>query len=653
MAASDVRVVCFDPAHPENYDHATIFYRKMRTGLKWSSAVPGGDRRASWTVSCDILAEVGFPAGKSRVLIEDPVRGTFPWRGVLQTPKPNYARGRLSSVDYEAVGCADGSFRQFEGATVFGVTDVVSTVNGRQLTTNLDEIMEFGLTICPLIDGTQDHIGTGGALTEDTLNYQGHTAPQLWQDICNLTAGMATPFIWMVYPDKDSGLASLYFLATPTSPEYFEHGNSKENKLEIDYGEIANQIYLKFKDEPLIKVPATGDPIDETMTPDLQTHYMEVSTDIQEYNTAVGFASSLYGKFNQRVVTGGSIVLDRDIRTRYAGDSTFQMIPIYEVRAGKTIQAEITKVPYLDDVIINTFIASVEYDEDACQTTLSPSAISEQGRDARLLAVRGENSKYTWGYTSRALTSPHPDFDKIVSVGGTSFFDGFYTNKDWAQPTVPSTNGGIAPPNINRDPTGVPTVYKPNPLPMPITSLPPSESSTPLLKPGIPLMAFLRDGMRALGPLAAKIVPDALPAHRINIPASFGTADQDGTLDDGERRHTDVQEGFIDTFTISVLGGTNVTVTVKVDIYNWDLAAVRIADAFELTLAAAHRGRFQYNNSDDDHAPILLFHGDQLIWKVADVGADDDVILECALSGWKAWKEYPVLVGPSSVPFDA
>lgn len=648
MAAEDIRVVCFDPAFDGNYDHATIFTREMRTGFKYSHGSTAGNLASSWQVSCDHLADVGFPKGKSRILIEDPVREKYLWRGVLQTPHLHYERGRLSSVDFSAVGCAEGSWRQFPGTTVFGITDVLSTVNGRQLATDLGEIMKFGLNICPLINGSQSNIATGGVLTEDTRDYRGSTAPQLWEDICNLTRGLGTPFTWMVEPD-DGSLAALSFFALAPNPRYWEHGNAKRNDLAIDFASIANLIYVSFQGR-VIQVPPVGDPLDYTATPDIQTAWINVTDVIREYNTAQGFANNLYSKWNQRVITGGKIVLDRDIRTNING--SLEMIPCHEVRAGRAIEVEITKTPYLEGVALDIIIASAEYDEDACSMTLSPAILTEEGKNARMLALRAEQaqSKMTWAWTDRALATPIP------TLGAANPAETAIHVSNWTEGRV-ADPGGIAPSVSRRDnpptyspTTGLPTVWHPNSVPKPHDYSVPGNATAWLLEHGAPLLAMARNGLDGLGTLARMVHPQELPPERINIPAVFGTAHPlTGSLDDGERMHTDVQEGYVDTITVSVLGGIPATVTVKVDVYNWDDVAIRLPDAFVAALdGLSSRFRLQYDNSDDEHRPVLLYHGDQLIWKVE--GATSDVVLNCALSGDKNWGEFPVLVGPDWLP---
>lgn len=640
MAGENIRIVCWDPAAPTNLDRAIIIPREVRSSFSFTTSVPGGDTAASWDVNCDYLRDVGYPLGKARILVDNPTRGTYLWRGVLKAPEIEWTRGMPTLAHFEAIGCAEGSFQQFPSTTVFGVTDTLSTVNGRQVVTNLGEIMAFGLTQCPLIDGPQSGIENGGVLVEDTRDYRGQIPPVLWEDVCIMTRGLGTPFIWVVEPDPGTGLASLRFYAETTVPTYFEHGNAKSNKMRIDYGEIANQIYGVFG-ASLLQHPPAGDPIDYTQTPDLQTHFVDASTDIQELSMAQGFVESLYQKFNQRVPTGGTIILDRPIRTRVG--SSYVMLPFEEVRAGRAIETEITKVPYLDSVVVDLPIRSTTYDEDACQITLSQSPINEAGKNARMLAMRAEQAKLVWGTLSRGLGSPHPDLEYVHMASGTNAYDGF-TVSGWSAPSIPSAGQG--------SPT-VPSKTLPgrNPLPTPVTTDPPDGAQPPPIVPLIPVAAANRDGYPGFGfgAMGYQIVPQMLPGQRINIPAQIPTFDPiTGDLGDGERMQTDVQEAYIDTVTLSTLGGVSITVTVKVDIWNWDLLAVRVADAFTINLVAANAARLQFDNSDAEHMPILLYHGDQLRWKVQD--ADTMAILHGALNGWKSWKEFPVLVGPDSIP---
>lgn len=199
-----------------------------------------------------------------------------------------------------------------------------------------------------------------------------------------------------------------------------------------------------------------------------------------------------------------------------------------------------------------------------------------------------------------------------------------------------------------RGPDDLPTAVKPNPIPLPVTTDPPSDAQPPLVVQGTVPWVKTRDGWFGFGPYGRKIPPAALPDDRLNLPIIIGTADRDGDLTDGERAHCDVQEGYVDTFTASTLDEEIVTVTIKVDVWNWDLDAIRIADAFVLELTATDHERFQFDNSDEEHAPILLLHGDQLRWKVE--GADADVQLNCCLSGWRNWKEFPLFIGPKWIP---
>lgn len=645
MAANDVVVICYDPAADTNLARAVVYTRAMRSNMRFSHGVPGGNLTASWTVSCDHIADVGFPKPRARVLIMDLERGTFLWRGVLQKPIPTWERGKLTEVEFNAVGCAEGSLRQFADPTVFGVAGVTSTVTGRHIVVDFADIMQYGLTICPLIDGTQANIASGGVLTEDTRDYKGQSASQLWEDICNLTRGYATPFIWLVQPD-DTGHAALEFYAEAPNPRYFEHGNAKTNKLEVDWAEIANLVYVAFQAE-IFQFPAIGDPLDETNTPDIQTHFVDVSTDVQERNTAQGFVESLYTKFNQRTVTGGSITLDRDIRTNING--TPEIIPVYEIRAGVAIEVEVTKIPYLGNVVLDLPISAAEYNEDACEMTLSTTPLTQAGKNARMLALRAEHSKMSWAWASKQLTSPAPDLQKVPMPGFVGVHNpGFYIN-GWgdaaSSPSVAFLNGGGT-----LDPS-----ENPNPIPTPVTQDPPANAEPPLVKPIFPLAAQTRAyGMgMGFGPFGMMLHPQGLPPERVNIPAQFSTVDPiTGDLTDGERMHTDVQEAYIDTFDVSTLNASLVAVTVKVDIWNWDLNAIRVSDAFELELDGSGAAvRFQFDNSDPEHKPILLFHGDQLRWKVE--GADEEAILNCALSGWKNWSQFPVLIGPDSVPGNA
>lgn len=644
MAAEDVRITCFDSV---NGAKKVIFTRAMRKGFQFSHASPVGNTSASWTVSCDHLAEVGFPAKKARILVDDPVRHTYLWRGVLKTPREHYERGRLSSITFDAVGCAEGSWRQFGTPTVFGVTDVLSTINGRQLATSLGEIMKFGLRITPLIDGNQGGIQNGGQLTEDTRDYQGSTAPQLWEDTCNLTRGLATPFTWMIEPDS-GGRASLVFFAEVPNPVYFEHGNAKSDDLEVDWSQVANMVYVAFQGTT-IQVPPLGDPLDYSVTPDWQTAFVNVSDIIREFNTAKGFAESLYQKWNQNVVSGGQIVLDRDIRTNIGKFPA--MIPIYEVRAGRAIQIEKTKTPYHPGVALDIIIKRAQYDEDSCTMTLSPAVLTEEGKNARILATRAEQaqSKMTWAWTDRNMASPAPALEmrQYSPYIPSPITPGSNSAKAAEKPSVSRNPASGATYNAN----GTPKDLKPNPVPRPWTKVFTPGSIGPLIEHGIPILAKARQGMARFGTLGWMLHPQQLPPERINIPAVFSTADDEGNLDDGERMHTDVQEGWIDTFTCSVLNQVATSVTIKVDIWNWDDGDIRVADAFVLTLDDEDHKRIQYDNSTALKKPILLYHGDQLRWKVE--GATDPVILNCALSGDKNWGEFPVLVGPNWIPGNA
>lgn len=650
MAAEDLQIICYDPAAETNLSRATVFTRAMRTGFKYSHSAPVGNLAASWNISCDHLADVGFPKEKARILIWDSARNKFIWRGVLKEPEMAYERGRLSSVGFSAVGCAEGSWRQFPGPTVFGVTDVLSTINGRVSITNLGEIMSYGLTITPLINGSQGGIANGEVLTEDTRDYRGSTAPQLWEDTCNLTRGLATPFIWMVEPDE-TGLAALSFFAEVPNPRYWEHGNSKSNRLQVDWSAIANLIYVAFQGR-LIQVPPAGDPLDYTATPDIQTAFINVSDAIREYNTAQGFADSLYTKWNQKIITGGQIVLDRDLRTNING--SLEMIPITEVRAGRAIEVEITKTPYLPGVALDVIVRHAEYDEDACTMTLSPAILTEEGKQARILAIRSEQaqSKMTWAWTDRNMASPIATLN-AATPAETAIHVSNWTEGRAADPggVAPSVTRRDSPPTYNPT-TGLPSTFNPNSVPKPHDYAVPTNAKAWIIQHGAPLIAMARNLQDGLGTLGRMIHPQELPPERINIPATFSTSHPlTGSLDDGERMHTDVQEGYIDTFTVSVLGGTLTTVTVKVDVYNWDDDDIRLPDAFVIELDGTARARVQYDNSDEDHRPILLYHGDQLIWRVE--GAQDDVILNCALSGDKNWGEFPVLVGPDWIPGNA
>lgn len=646
MAANDIIVACLDPAAETNLARAVKFTRTMRTGLRFSHGAPGGNLTASWTVSCDHLADVGYPQKKSRIAIYDPVRHTYLWRGVLKTPREHLVRGRLSSITFSAVGCAEGSWRQFPEPTVFGVTDVLSTLNGRQLATDLGEIMKFGLRITPLVNGSQGGIQSGGILTEDTGDYRGHTAPQLWEDVCNLTRSLGTPFIWMVEPDA-TGSAALSFFAEVPNPRYWEHGNAKTNDLEVDWSTIANIIYVAFQGK-VIQLPPPGDPLDYTATPDEQSAFINVSETIREYNTAQGFAASLYQKWNQSVVTGGQIVLDRDIRTNING--VLEIIPVYEVRAGRGIQIEKTKTPYHPGVAMDIIIKTAEYDEDACTMTLSPAVLTEEGKQVRILAIRAEQSqsKMTWSWTDRNMATnilPPPD---AISTSMQ------HQVENWTRGAVADTPGTS--PSVSRDvgngtaynADGTPKSFDPNSVPPAWNRTLLSNAQAYLLERGAPIIARVRDGLQSLGSLGWMIHPQLLPPERINIPAVFSTADDEGSLDDGERMHTDVQEGYIDTFTCSVLNQISTSVVIKVDVWNWDDDDIRLPNAFVMTLDSEDHQRIQYDNTDDDKRPVLLYHGDQLRWKVE--GAEDPVILNCALSGDKNWGQFPVLVGPNWVP---
>ena len=636
MAAGDLLIQCTDPVT----NKLVVFHREQRSRMRYSSTVPGGDAACSWTVSCDDIIRTGFPGVRSRVKVYDPVRETYPWVGILEKPVLHWERGKLVSVDFNAVGAAQAEHRQFPGRLVFIDADHPSplSINYTEVITDLKDAMLFGLSITPLVSGVQTGVATSGiTLGAPTEDFRGHTGQQLWTAICTLTARLATPYIWMVYADQ-FGLPALHWLAAPSSPEYFEMGNAKTIDLGIDMAEVANLIYVVFAGDETLSWPDQSTPepgeIDYSATPDLQTHFVNVSEEIVSLSDAQGFVQGLYAKFNQRLPSEGSIVLDRDIRTRYAGEATPHIDPITEVRAGKPIRLGISHSPYVD-AQIDMLIMSAEYDEDSCQTTLSPSTLSQQGRDMRFLQMLAGRNKFNWSLVSPQLTVPN-------TIQKTEVLQPAY--KGW-NPTDPQTpHPAVFPSGVT---IGSGTISGSS-VPVPNREHPTEEETPIIVRPALIPIARTVLGHREYGTLGGMIIPQVLPPERVNYPAMFSTTDEDGELLDGERAGQDIQEVYIDTITVKTLPqGTIGSVTIQVDVYNYDEDETT-ANVFEIELDTADHARKLLDASTAPLQPVGLKHGDHLIWRVVDPSAD--FVVKVCLSGWKHWSEFPVLVGPPYIP---
>lgn len=635
MAAADLLIQCLDPVT----NKVVTFTKAHRHAFKYSSTVPVGDARASWSIDCDQIVQTGLPAKRARITVYDPTRVTYPWLGVLEKPVMHIERGRLVGFDFTAIGAGEGDHQQFPDSLTFVDADHAARSTGRVIITDLKDAITHGLTRAPLVNGTEDFIATSGiTLAGDTEDFRGHTPPQLWTAICSLTARLENPFIWLVYAD-DTGLPALHWLATPETPEYFEHGNAKRIDLGIDFGEIANQLYGSFRGSNTIlrPDPDLAEEVDYSASPDLQTQYIDVSEEIIDLDGAEGFIEGLLNKFNKCVPTEGTVVLDRDIRTLYAGEVTPVMIPITEVRAGKSIELSIVQTPYLD-AKINMLVMAAEYDEDSCTTTLSPTAISTMGRDARLITALAGRSFFNWSLTSPKFgTNPSPDLMKtwVLAENPNPGGPDPDPNKPGDRPNASWLNGYA---KIDGLPSGN---QAPNPPPSPPTVV-------PVMFPALVPVARSIEGLENIfGPLGGQIHPQALPEERVNYPAQFFTADDDGNLTDGERGGQDVQECWVDTITLKTLSGVVGTVTVSVDIYHWDDDSTD-TDVFTISLSGAANNRIILDGSSAPLMPIKLENGDHIIWKVSGAGASFWV--KPCLSAWKNWSKFPVLVGPSWVP---